>query len=76
MTWHLTLVPISISETVERDVLEKLSREYTYAVVALKSDRLLGICGHLSVDHLKQVGKEVPFWGPRTPGARAMVLRL
>ncbi len=65
VTRHLTLAPMSISEPVEREVLEKLSRGHHYAVVDLKNDRLLGICGFLSVDHLNQTGEVGLFIGAK-----------
>lgn len=61
---HLTLFSSVITLSGEREMLEKLSREgYTFAIVDMESDDLIGNCGFITVDMVNRTAELGVFIG-------------
>lgn len=77
----LQLAPGYISMTTEKEYLDSLAREHTYEIIDLKTDRLLGNCGLIDVDHINQCAEagifigDKSYWG-RGYGTEALKLLL
>jgi RimJ/RimL family protein N-acetyltransferase len=53
----------NFSLNVEREVLEKLSREHSYAIIDPVKDELIGNCGLFNINHLERNGSVGIFIG-------------
>lgn len=52
ITRNLLASSWSLNEMVEKEALEKISREHSYAIVDLKNNELIGVCGLHDISHL------------------------
>ena len=65
VTEYLTLYPQIINLENEKDFLLKLSKEHTYSIVDNDSNKLIGNCGFVSLDHLNQTAEVGIFIGDK-----------
>ncbi|MCG8479485.1 MAG: GNAT family N-acetyltransferase [Spirochaetales bacterium] len=71
----------AVSLSREREILERLAKDHTYAIVEAEHDRLIGNCGLLDIDNLNgtcEIGifiGDKEYWG-RGFGPEAMALLL
>lgn len=65
VTRYLAEAPSCYPLQAEREALDRLSREHNYCIVDLKTDRLIGICGFMGIDHLNQTAEVGIFIGAK-----------
>jgi RimJ/RimL family protein N-acetyltransferase len=65
VTENLIVYSQIISLENEKEFLEKLSREHTYSIVDNDSNKLIGNCGFVSIDHLNQTAEVGIFIGDK-----------
>ena len=65
VTSNLTLYGSVINTETERSFLERLSREHNYSIIDMGTDKLIGTCGFVEVDHLNQKAETGIFIGDR-----------
>ena len=63
VTENLTLYPQNINLEGEKDFLLKLSKEHTYSIIDNDSNKLIGNCGLIGIDHLNQTAEIGIFIG-------------
>ena len=63
VTANLNIFNSVMNVETEKDFLTKLSKEHNYAIVDLKTDKLLGSCGFVELDHLNQTAETGIFIG-------------
>jgi RimJ/RimL family protein N-acetyltransferase len=52
-----------LSEEIEKEILQKLSKENLLAIVDIKNDELIGSCGFINIDHLNRIAEFGIFIG-------------
>ena len=76
---HFDLYPITISLENERELITNLSKEHNYSIVDLETNKLIGNCGFVNVDHINQTAElgiiigNKTFWS-KGYGAEALSL--
>ena len=63
VTVNLNIFNSVMNIETEKDFLTKLSKEHNYAIVDLKTDKLLGSCGFVELDHLNRTAETGIFIG-------------
>jgi RimJ/RimL family protein N-acetyltransferase len=62
---NLSIYDSVINIDIERDILRKLANEHNYSIIDLETDKLLGNCGLLKIDHLNQTAEVGIFIGDK-----------
>ena len=69
LTTNLAIHHSVINAETEKSLLEKISKEHNYAIIDIKTDKLIGTCGFVKIDHLNQTAEagifigDKQFWG-------------
>ncbi len=65
ITGNLTLASVNITLHGEREMLEKLSKDHTYAIVDSQGDTLIGNCGIMDWNQIHRTAEVGIFIGPK-----------
>ena len=65
VTSNLTLYGGVIGIETEKEYLAKLSKEHNYSIIDIETDKLIGSCGFIDLDHLNQTAEAGIFIGDK-----------
>jgi RimJ/RimL family protein N-acetyltransferase len=54
ITQYLTLFHINVSEVSEREILSSISKDHNYGIIDIESNKLIGNCGLMNIDHINR----------------------
>ena len=63
LTSNLDIYNCVINTEIEKEFLEKLSKEHNYSIVDKETNELIGTCGFVALDHLNQTSETGIFIG-------------
>ena len=65
ITSNLDIYSNIINIEIEKEFLEKLSKEHNYSIIDRETDKLIGSCGFIGLDHLNQTAETGIFIGDK-----------